>query len=360
MDMYEKFREIIDTHPSRAPKSKVFEEILRTLFTPDEIALAVHMSFRPKASDDIARAASLPSDRTSVLLEGMAAKAVIFSVDKGGRKLYGLVPTVPGLFEFPFMKGVLTPELERLGRLWEEYHQEVFGNAFSGSPTPHLRIVPISMSLESINVVHPYEEVRRMIEEADYVALTNCACRVSVGKCDAPREVCIIFGSHARFLVSQGFARGVNTDEALAALMRAEEAGLVHTSNNSADKPLVICSCCPCCCTILRCRTQLKNPNAFAPSRFRAEVTAAACNGCGICADERCFFKAISLDGGTAAVDAEKCIGCGLCVSGCPEQAIRLKERDIVPEVPKTGFEMAMKVLKEKGTLERFMEIMQK
>ncbi|MRR59341.1 MAG: hypothetical protein EG824_14190, partial [Deltaproteobacteria bacterium] len=255
MDMYEKFREIIDTHPSRAPKSKVFEEILKMLFTPDEIALAVHMSFRPKAADDIARAASLSTDKATALLDGMAARAVIFSTDKGARKLYGLVPTVPGLFEFPFMKGVLTPELKKLGRLWEEYHQEVFGNAFSGSPTPHLRIVPISTSLESENVVHPYEEVRSMIEEADYVALTNCACRVSVGKCDAPREVCIIFGPHARFLAGQGFAREATRDEALAALVRAEEAGLVHTSNNSADKPVVICNCCPCCCTVLRCRT---------------------------------------------------------------------------------------------------------
>jgi hypothetical protein len=47
-------------------------------------------------------------------------------------------------------------------------------------------------------------------------------------------------------------------------------------------------------------------------------------------------------------------------VSGCPEKAIRLKERAVAPEIPKTAIEMAMKVMQEKGTLERFMHIMQR
>lgn len=360
MDMYEKFREIIDTYPSRAPQSKVFDEILRMLFTPQEVALAVHMSFKPKPAEDIAQAASLPLDEAGALLERMAAKVVIFSAEKKGRKVYGLVPTIPGLFEFPFMKGRLTPELEKLGKLWEEYHKEALGNAFSGNPTPHIRIVPISTSLEPVNVVHPCEEVKSLIEGADFLALTNCACRVSVGKCDAPKEVCIIFGSHAKFLAEQGYAREVDKPEAIAALMRAEEAGLVHTSNNSADRPVVICNCCPCCCTVLRCRTQLKNDHAFAPSRFEAEVDENACTGCGLCADKRCFFEAIAIKGDTAAIDKGKCIGCGLCVSACPVSAIALKEREAAPEVPKTGIDLVMQVMKEKGTLEKFMEIMMK
>ena len=360
MDMFERFREMLDAHPSRAPKSETFREILQMLFTPEEVALAVHMSFKPKRVEDIAGAASLSYDEAAAMLERMAAKAVIFSVKKDGKMLYGLVPTIPGLFEFPFMKGGGTPELKKLGRLWEAYHREALGNAFSGNPTPHVRIVPISTSIQSVNVVHPCEEVKQMIEGADYIALAHCACRVSVERCDAPREVCIIFGSHGRFLVERGYAREVGKDEALAALMSAEEAGLVHTSNNSADRPMIICSCCPCCCTILRGRTQLGNLDAFAPSRFEAEVVSELCNGCGICSDRRCFFGAVHLDGDKAVVAQERCTGCGLCVSGCPEQAIRLKERAVAPEIPKTAIEMAMKVMQEKGTLERFMHIMQR
>ncbi len=50
----------------------------------------------------------------------MADKAVIFAkTGKAARKTYGLVPTIPGLFEFPFMKGGGTPMHERLAKLWE-------------------------------------------------------------------------------------------------------------------------------------------------------------------------------------------------------------------------------------------------
>ena len=360
MDKYEQLRQILDAHPAGAPKSKVFHEILKILFTPDEIELAVHMSFRPKSVEHIALSASMPHDDARELLEGMASKVVIFHTTKNGTNLYGLLPTIPGLFEFPFMRGAHTPELRTLGALWEEYHREALGNAFCGRPTPQIRIVPISTSLDAAGAVHPYEEVKRLIDDADYVALTNCACRASLGKCDAPMEVCIPFGPYARFLVSRGYAREVDKAEAQDALVRAEEAGLVHTSNNSADRPVVICNCCPCCCTVLRGRIQLNNPGAFAPSRFEATVSGEDCTGCGICADDRCVFGAVSVVDGTARVDADACTGCGLCVSGCPVDAMALKERPNVPEVPKTAQELIFKVLQERGTLDEFMEIMQR
>ena len=45
METYERLQEILDSHPTGAPKSAAFDEILRILFTPEEAALAVQMSF---------------------------------------------------------------------------------------------------------------------------------------------------------------------------------------------------------------------------------------------------------------------------------------------------------------------------
>lgn len=56
MEIYERLREILDAHPSGAPKSKAFEEILRILFTQEEAAVAVQMSFKDKDLTDIAQA----------------------------------------------------------------------------------------------------------------------------------------------------------------------------------------------------------------------------------------------------------------------------------------------------------------
>ena len=64
----------------------------------------------------------------------------------------------------------------------------------------------------------------------------TCACRVSVAKCDKPKEVCLIFGETGEFLVERGFARQISKEEGMKVLDLAEEAGLVHTSNNSADR----------------------------------------------------------------------------------------------------------------------------
>ncbi|MBN2397787.1 MAG: 4Fe-4S binding protein [Deltaproteobacteria bacterium] len=360
MNVYEELRQILDAHPSGAPKSNAFDEILKTLYTPEEATLAVRMSFKPKSAEAIAQTAGLPVDVVRNMLEGMCERGVIFSRDKKGVRSYGLLPTIPGLFEFPFMRGETGPMEEKLAMLWEEYHQEALGEAFSGNPSPAMRVIPVEKSLASETHVHPYEEVARLIEETDYRALTNCACRVSLNRCDAPLEVCLSFGDMGRFLVERGFSREISKEEAMRVLDLCEEAGLVHTSNNSADKANLICNCCPCCCSILRGRTELDNPHAFATSTYEARIDIDGCTGCGICADDRCPMKAIEIIDDVAVLTPERCIGCGLCVSACPIDAIELIKRKEPPEIFATGQELTMKMAEEKGKLDAFFRVLQR
>jgi Fe-S-cluster-containing hydrogenase component 2 len=359
MDVYERLREILDAHPSTAPKAKSIDEILRILFTPEEAALAVNMSFKTKKVSSIARATGVEESIARQNLESMANKGIIYSRNKEGEKLYALLPLIPGVFEFPFMKGGTTPMHKRLGQLWEEYHHEALGASFAGSPTPLMRVVAVEKSITAQDRVHPYEEVKNFINDANYIALTQCACRVSVAKCDKPKEVCLIFDETGEFLVERGFARQISKEEGMKVLDQAEEAGLVHTSNNSADHANLICNCCPCCCTVLRGRTQLKHSHAFEPSRFEARVVSEDCNGCAVCADERCPMKAIETKDDVAVINAAECIGCGLCVTGCTVGAIELLERKQPPPVQPTIREMGAKVLMEKGRLDAFLKIMQ-
>ena len=360
MEIYEELRDVLDSHPTTAPNSKAIIEILKILFTPEEAAVAVTMSYRVGSIDKIAAAASLPEHETEKRLESMANKGIIYSKNKDGKKLYGLVPLIPGVFEFPFMKSDGSPMYKRLGKLWEEYHHDALGASFSGNPTPLMRVIAVEKSLKAENRVHPYEEVKHLIESANYIALANCACRTSVGKCDKPKDTCLIFEGAAEFLVERGFARHITREEGMQVLDRSEKAGLVHTSNNSADKANLICNCCPCCCTVLRGKTQIKHPHAFEPSRFEARVKSDDCTGCGICAEERCPVKAIEMIEGTAVANAAECIGCGLCVTGCPAEAIELIERKSIPAIPATIIEMGIKITQEKGNYEKFIKILQR
>jgi Na+-translocating ferredoxin:NAD+ oxidoreductase subunit B len=360
MESYEKLRLLLDAHPSGAPKSGAFDEILRLLFTPEEAAVAAAMGFSPQPAEGIAAACGILPETAEALLEGMADRAVVFCRVKEGKRAYALLPTIPGLFEFPFMKGEETPLHKRLGKLWEAYHQDGLGASFAGSTTPLARVVPVGEALDLTTRIHPYEEVAHLIDEAAYIALAACACRVSVGACDAPRDVCLVFEATGRFLVERGYAREIGREEAMKVLDQAEEAGLVHTSGNSQDRAAFICNCCPCCCTILRGLTQLRLPHAFAPSGFQAMVNPEVCNGCGICAEERCPVGAVVLSDDRAVVTAGSCIGCGLCVTACPTEALSLVRREPLPEIPATAREMGMKVLMEKGKLESYLQAMKR
>lgn len=360
MDKYEELQEILDSHPSTAPKSDSFIEILKILFTPEEVAVACTMSYTPKSIGDISAASGLPENKTEELLESMANKAVIFSKNREGSNHYGLLPTIPGLFEFPFMKGGGTPMHDKLGKLWEEYHNEALGESFCGNPTPLMRIVPVAKSVITETRIHPYEEVAELINKSSCIALTECACRVSLHKCDKPKDVCLIFGAPGKFLVERGYAREISKNEGMNVLDRAEKAGLVHTSNNSKDKASVICNCCSCCCTILRGRTVHNHPHAFVHSRFQARIIEDECDNCGTCYEERCPVKAIDSSGELPLVSAEKCIGCGLCVSECPNEAIEFIKKEEEIDMPATIQELGINVSREKGRFEKFLKIMQR
>ena len=358
MDVYEKLREILDAHPTGAPPSPVFEKILRMLFTPREAELLTHMNFSPKPVEAIAAAAGVPVEEADRMLGALADRVLVLSREKGGKRSYGLLAAIPGLFEFPFMRGEMTPELEKLGKLWEDYHRDGLGASFAGNPTPVARVVPVEKSIAAPLRVHPYEEVRKLIDSVDFISLGQCACRVTLKRCDKPTETCLFFDAPARFLVEKKYARQITREEAYAVLERAEEEGLVHTSTNTADRVGFICNCCRCCCIILRGLTELNLPHAYSPSGFRADVKADVCIGCGLCADDRCPVGAMGMKEDLAVVEAGKCIGCGLCVTACPVEAIALVRPGDAPEIPATNQEMLGKILTEKGKLQKFTKLM--
>ena len=277
IDRYEQLRLILEKHPAGAPPSKKFDEILRLLFTPEEVKVALGLTFAPRPVGQIAQAAGVSEEEALKRCEAMADKGIVFSRRKAGQVGYSLLPTIPGLFEFPFMKGGGTPLHQKLGPLWEAYHREALGNEFAGSRTPFTRVIPIEAVIEPQNEVLPYEVISRMLGLNEFFALAQCACRVSVGACDKPRDVCLITDQTGRYLVERGHAREITREQALEVVRRAEEAGLVHMTNNSQDRLNLICNCCPCCCTLLRGLTQLENPNTFARARWRAEVAADQC-----------------------------------------------------------------------------------
>ena len=166
MDNYEKFREILDTHISGAPKSDSFNEILRILFSPEEIDIAVHMKFNGRSIEEVSQASNISVSESESLLKSMLIKGVINYRNKKGIKLYSLLPVVPGLFETSMMKNENSIGKEKLAKLWVKYHEEAMIKSLGGMPTPQMRVVPIKDSIHTGSVILSFEEVSGLIDQA--------------------------------------------------------------------------------------------------------------------------------------------------------------------------------------------------
>lgn len=357
MDVYQKLQERLDTNAAGAPPTPSFDKILRILFSPEEAELANYLTWRLQPVSKLSDKTGMAPDKLTEMLETMADRGVIFAkLQAGSENRYSLLPTIPGLYEFPFMRPERNPHIDELRVLWEQYFADGLAASHAGSPTSQMRVIAVQETIPMVSEVTTYDAVSTMIDRAGAISLANCACRVCFQKCDKPLETCLSFDDTARFLVDRGMARFVDKEEALRVLKMCEEEGLVHMINNSDDKLSVICNCCGCCCNLLRGLIELNNPDAIAVSPFVVQYVPDDCIGCGLCV-ERCPVTAIKESDDLVAVDTEKCIGCGLCVSACPTESLTLHNRTLPPKVFATGKELVMTVLQEKGRLEGFTRI---
>jgi len=190
--------------------------------------------------------------------------------------------------------------------------------------------IPVNMEIKADHRVLDLREVEEYLKKAKRICLQDCGCRVDKGNCDAPRDVCISIDPSDDYFIknAQYRPREVTFRDALDALRRSHEAGLVHMAYTmKGDKHAsVICSCCPCCCHTLGGLLRFGIASKVLTSKFLAEEDFEKCLSCGRCVD-RCVFGARSLEEGKLVFDSSRCFGCGLCISTCPTNAITLKHR---------------------------------
>ena len=190
--------------------------------------------------------------------------------------------------------------------------------------------IPVNVQIEADHMVYDFSEVKKLLSEANKIAVEDCGCRTEYGNCDSPRDVCLSLDDEAELALSKEKlkAREITLDEALDVLRRSHEAGLVHMAYvmKGAEKPGILCSCCPCCCHTLGGLLRHGIHAQVLSSNYVASDDLCRCTDCGICVS-RCVFGARRMDEGLV-YDASLCMGCGLCVTTCPANAISMVPRD--------------------------------
>ena len=347
--IYEALAVHLDRLPAGFPRTPTGVEmrILRRFFTPEEAALAPLLSMKPEAPSAIAARCGLETEELAEKLEAMARKGLLFRVRRGDEARYMAAQFVIGIWEYHVND--LDPDLIRDAN---EYLPYFFKGSFFNIRTPQLRTIPISKSLSVDQGIMPYEEARRLIEEQERIVVAPCICRrehkLAGQGCDRPMESCLVFGMGAQYYEENGLGRPIGHEEALRILDEAERSGLVLQPSN-AKHVVNICTCCGCCCQILKNLKRLPEPARHVASNYTASVDAEACTGCGTC-ESRCPMEAVRMEGETAQVAHERCIGCGVCVPTCSEGAIRLQSKPEAERVtpPTRPMEMLIRIARER------------
>ena len=335
MDGYDALMDLLDKFPTGAPHTGNLRRILEIILTEEEAAMAAKLSPHPlrEKLNRLCERTGVAPELARPLLESAADKGVVFAETREGEPFYSVMPLVPGIFELQFMKGLYDNKSKELARLFNDYYYEGWGEKSFAMGEPFARTIVIGKEVPAGQEVQPYEQVKELILGHKDKALTTCFCRHEhelIGdSCGRPKDVCMVLGPFVNYAVERGFARRASDEEMLDALERAEEAGLVHLSDNIRQKVNFVCNCCGCCCGILRSINEWQlDPGPLVKSSYYAVIDAGQCSGCGLCAEERCQVGAIAeTDEGVYQVSPTRCIGCGLCVTTCPEEAVSLAAR---------------------------------
>lgn len=351
-DIYERLADHLDGLPAGFTRTPAGVElrILRRLFTEHEAGLALHLTPIPEEARVIARRAKIPAEECGRRLEAMAKRGLIMRVHRKGKP--------PLYMALQFAVGFWEGQVNRLNRElvedFEAYLPAYLNHGF-WRKAPQMRTIPVNKSISLQNEVMPYERAEEVVRRHKSIAVSNCICRqerrILEKGCDKPEESCLQFGAAAESVTDAGRGRAISQEEALAILRRAEEAGLVLQPANAKD-PLFICTCCGCCCGVLRSLKTHPEPASIVSSPFFASLHTETCKGCGTCT-KRCQMEAIHLEDKKAVLDLTRCIGCGLCVNTCPTHSLSLvrKPEKEQPYVPKNIIETSIKMGKARGKL---------
>lgn len=352
IDVYERLAKHLDNLPAGFPRTESGAEmrILRKLFTPADAELALHLTIITEEPRVIARRAKIPVEEAAERLEQMNKKGLLTGIQRRGKPpLYMALQFIVGVWEAQVNK--LTPELVRDFEEYLPYQNDLK----VWRKVPQLRTIPVGKSINIQTEAMPYEQAHELIRRHKNLAVSNCICRQEqhiIGKgCKKPQESCMSFGMAAKTTVRSGRGRAISQEEALSIMEQAEEAGLVLQPANSKN-PLFMCTCCGCCCGVLRGLKFDPKPGKLVSSPFIASFNPETCKGCGTCI-KRCQMEAFHLDNKKAVLDLDRCIGCGLCVSTCPTKSLSLvrKPKDQQSYVPKDIRETHNKLAQVRGKL---------
>jgi Pyruvate/2-oxoacid:ferredoxin oxidoreductase delta subunit len=318
-----------------------FFSMVEELFTPQEAEVNNAMPkgfFTAKAL-----AATMGRDEKEIeaVLEAMADKGLCLAVSMDQSRVYQAARFMVGILEFQFMPGKTTGRDKKIAQLIYAY-KKAFDQKTDRSVMsfPTTRVITVDALVKVDNQVHTYDQVKTFIDQSDPIAVTTCYCRHAAflrGEDihGMPNDVCMQFGPWAQYAIERLGARKLSKQEAMEVLNRAEEAGLIHMSQNMTEGISFLCNCDRWHCVSVQNALAKAKPGHFFNSGFEPRFDPDLCAACQACID-RCPAEALVMrEEGHPLVNLDRCFGCAVCATGCPSQAISMVNKPGFPPPPK-------------------------
>ncbi|MBW2611973.1 MAG: hypothetical protein JRE14_01295 [Deltaproteobacteria bacterium] len=218
-----------------------FYAMAEVLFTPEEAEVNNAMPRGPFTAVGLAGEISREASEIETILEAMANKGLCMAVKMEGTQYYQSARFMPGILEFQFMSGKTSERDKKIARVIHAYEKAF--DAKIGPVTnnfPAVRVITVDKTIEAGNQVHTYDQVQTFIDKYDDIAVGTCFCRhaASLRGEDThgmPNDVCMSFGMGAQYTADRLGTRMVTKTEAREIVARAEEAGLIHMSQNTTE-----------------------------------------------------------------------------------------------------------------------------
>ncbi len=118
---YRLLQQRLDRTITGAPASPVLDRIVRMLYRPDDVDLAVQIPFRITPLPKLAKKTGIPEDDLCNRLTEMAGRGLMLDFEYRDEHYVALPPLILGFFEFTFMRARDELPMAELAALFEEY-----------------------------------------------------------------------------------------------------------------------------------------------------------------------------------------------------------------------------------------------
>ena len=315
------------------PPSEDLLELITHMYTEDEADIVQHLPpLRPRTAEKVARLSGRSPQDTLRVLEALASvKSIILAM--GTPRKYTILPVVPGTFEMAMITTDLNTRNawhKKFAEIFERIWDSGFLKDYDRFSKPMLRYLPVGGVSDTLQRAWPSDRLEEILDRYDLFGVSNCQCRIVTelnGKgCGKAMDACVSMGPLAAGAIDRGLARRVDRSEVLEIKRNAEREGCVSWMMNAVgdERGDWSCSCCGCCCHMLRAVSEFNVPGLISKPHFMPEKHPDRCTLCGECV-EACPMNALTVKQSGLEHNPLRCIGCGICTMACEFDALALK-----------------------------------